>query len=123
MSLTISPELLAQIEHVIRFVRALEQQGGDDLLSTLRKMPSRFPPIGVVTSGSIGAGSLLTPSSGAAKVCEWDDSEGEYTETENTVTVYNHSQDEIEANTGGAAIFIDGHYWIFADCDPMEDTP
>ena len=102
---------------VERFNR--EKKGSVNRQRTNSPTPGRF--LAVITDAELGGASLLSPSSGLATVCDWNGTA--YAQTENQVTVYNHSGEDIAEDTPGAAIDIDGHLWLFADCDPLSSRP
>ena len=57
-----------------------------------------------------------------ATICEWSTVDEEFTETENQVTVWNHSESKsYDDDTFGIAKFIQGHWLFFGDCDGMAD--
>lgn len=58
--------------------------------------------------------------SALATICDWDESVGDYVETEDQMTVWNHSESADHAiDTFGAARFIDNHWIFFGDCAAM----
>lgn len=64
--------------------------------------------------------SLTGATSALATRCIWSSVDEEYSETEQQLTVWNHSEsDSYEADTFGQAVWIDGHWWFMGDCGPM----
>ena len=89
-----------------------------------RILPSRFRDRCVILDEALDAAthSLTGASSGLATLCQWSVDDEEYVETEDQITVWNHSEStDYAADTFGAARFIDGHYWFFGDCAAMAD--
>jgi hypothetical protein len=68
----------------------------------------------VATDSKTGATSCL------ATRLAYSVTDNEYSETDQQVTVWNHSEsDSYEIDTFGKAEWIDGHWWFFGDCGPM----
>ncbi len=75
-------------------------------------------------SSFLGAGTGSSdPAEPNATVCEIDLSTNTYKQTEQRLSVVNHSTTDHPVDTPGAAIPINGHYWFFGDCDPVADRP
>ena len=119
----LSDGLYQQIGQTVRRVRRLDRTLSEANTSNARGASSSFPIRAVILDEALTGGSFLAPSSGLATVCRWSVEDGEYTQTELQITVYNHSSEEPEADTPGAAILIDGHHWFFADCEPLASRP
>ena len=119
----LSDGLYNQIADTVRRVRRLDRTLSEANRNAKRAATSSFPIRAVILDEALTGGSFLAPSSGLATVCRWSVEDAEYTQTELQITVYNHSSEEPEADTPGAAIFIDGHYWFFADCEPLSSRP
>ena len=86
-----------------------------------RKSPA-FRNRAVILDAALGTASnaKTAPTSCLATVLRWDPAAGEYVETALQITVFNHSEStSYAANTFGAAIPIDGHFWFFGDCAAM----
>lgn len=65
--------------------------------------------------------SLTGATSCLATRCIWSPTDEEYTETDQQITVWNHSESQsFDADTFGTAFWIDGHWWFFGDCSAME---
>ena len=78
----------------------------------------------VILDVTLAASTWFVPTSGLATVCRWSVDDEEYTQTTQRLTVYNHSTTNVAAvDTPGAAIWIDGHWWFFADCDAISSRP
>lgn len=78
----------------------------------------------VILDAELAASTFLAPTSGLATVCRWSVADDEYTQTTQRLTVYNHSTANAAAvDTPGVAIWIDGHWWFFADCDAITGRP
>jgi hypothetical protein len=76
----------------------------------------------VILDEELAAGTFLAPTSGLSTVCTWYGTA--YTQTTERLTVYNHSTTNAAAvDTPGAAIWIDGHWWFFADCGAIASRP
>jgi hypothetical protein len=70
--------------------------------------------LAVATHAFTGATSAL------ATRLDWSIVNEEYTESDQQITVWNHSEtDEYETDTFGMAMWIDGHWWFLGDCGPM----
>lgn len=70
----------------------------------------------VATNAKLGA------TSGLATICVWDVEQEEFTETEEQITVWNHSESTAhEVNTIGVARWCAQHWWFFGDCGAMAD--
>ena len=64
--------------------------------------------------------SMTSPNSALATVLEWDGEK--YTETDEQITVFNHSEvTAYEPDTFGFSEVIDGHECFGGDCAPMKD--
>lgn len=71
--------------------------------------------LGVATHALTGATSAL------ATRCIWSSADNDYTETDQQLTVWNHSETQaFELNAFGIAFWIDGHWIFFGDCAAME---
>lgn len=83
-------------------------------------------PVAVILDEALDVAthSLTGATSALATRCDWSVANEEYTEAPGTVdqiTVWNHSESQsFEADTFGKAEWIDGHWWFFGDCAPME---
>ncbi len=96
-----------------------------------RRLTSRFPTHAVILDETLNAPlSFLAEPTGSidpaepnATVCAWSKEDEKYTQTERRLAVSNHSTTDHAKDTPGAAIFINGHYWFFGDCDPMTSRP
>jgi len=117
----IDPALYDQLHEMWRWYKTNVIGSGDEATPEAAKPPTRYPRRAVILDAALTAGSLLSPTSAQARLCEWDGSG--YEQTDKQITVYNHSQESHETDTGGAAIWIDGHWWFFGDCEPEEDRP
>ena len=87
-----------------------------------RLQASRFPIYAVILDAALPAGTFLDPSEPDgvnATICRWTGTR--YVQTTERLKVWNHGHNDLEADTPGAAIPIDGHYWMFADCEPLEE--
>lgn len=116
----ISDALYSQIASTIREVRHMKRRGSAPHLRGMQGASSTFLPRAVILDETLTGGSFLAPSSGLATVCRWSTESGTYVQTELQITVWNHSSSEdLEVDTPGAALLIDGHYWLFADCEPL----
>lgn len=116
----ISDALYSQIASTIREVRHMKRKGFAPHLPGMQGASSTFLTRAVILDEALTGGSFLAPSKGLATVCRWSTAADTYEQTELQIMVYNHSSSEdLEIDTPGAAIFIDGHYWLFADCEPL----
>jgi hypothetical protein len=128
----IGPEYDAQIRETILAVRGQRRVSTEGDLSGSQRFASRFSEkavildaaLGVATSSQTGATSAL------AAIQRWSVTDGEYIETEQQITVWNHSESTAyAADTFGFARFIQGHWCFFGDCAamaeriPFDDTP
>lgn len=120
----LSDALYAQLGQTVRRVRMLDRRLSEANTNNKRAAATSFPPRAVILDEALSGGSFLAPSSGLATVCRWSTESGTYVQTELQITVWNHSSSEdLEVDTPGAAILIDGHYWLFADCEPLASRP
>ena len=72
--------------------------------------------IAVATDSKTGA------TSGLATVCYWSITDEEFTESDEQITVYNHSESTgHDEDTFGVARWIAGHWWFFGDCAAMAE--
>lgn len=100
-------------------------QGIDTREGVYRETRTRgqTPPKGVIIDAALDVAThaLTGATSCLATICEWSPTDTEYTETAQQITVWNHSESQsFEADTFGKAEWIDGHWWFFGDCGPME---
>lgn len=94
---------------------------------------SRFTTTAVILDEDLpGADFLMTDESEEvdegipepnATICRLNKTTMLYEQTEDRLHVYNRSAEDHEADTPGAAIPVNGHYWFFGDCDPLSDRP
>jgi len=71
---------------------------------------------------AVASSSQTGATSAVAKIQIWSVDDEEYTETEEEVTVWNHSETASYAiDTFGFARFIQGHWVFFGDCEAMAD--
>jgi hypothetical protein len=71
--------------------------------------------LAVATHAFTGATSAL------ATRLDWSIVNEEYTESDQQITVWNHSESQsFDPDTLGIAFWIDGHWHFFGDCAPME---
>jgi hypothetical protein len=114
----LGPRALKQIQNLIlesarRLQNERPQSGKWHSQQTIRAV-ILDAALDVATHALTGATSAL------ATRCIWSPTDEEYTETEQQITVWNHSEsDEYEINTFGKAEWIDGHWWFMGDCGPM----
>jgi hypothetical protein len=80
------------------------------------------PPKAVILDEALDVAthSLTGATSADATRCIWSPADEEYTETEQQLTVWNHSEsDSYDADTFGFAHWIDGHWVFLGDCAAM----
>ena len=116
----ISKAFNAQLVQTVKAVRAMR---GREITRPNTQKTTKFRIYAVILDEALTGGTFLAPSSGLATTCRWSVEDGEYTQTELQITVYNHSSEDHAVDTPGAAILIDGHYWFFADCEPIASRP
>lgn len=126
----VSPELLQQIYETIRHYLRTHRTGEDFAADSKSRKPSALKTIAVILDEDLDGVDFLSEPSGSvdptlknATVCQWSFEKNRYVQTEQRLHVANHSAEEKLTDTPGAAIPIDGHYWFFGDCDPLEDRP
>jgi len=125
MGRTLSPEFEEQIRALIRKDRAEARNLGDVEPDPSRaSAPNSYRPWAVILNESLGAGTILNPTSAMATRCEIDADTGTYEQTEDEIKVWNHSSRSHDADTPGAAMPVDAdHYWFFGDCQAWADRP
>jgi len=122
------PSLLSeQFDAEIRAVVAAEyarQKTAGRTLPTFHSTP-RIVPLAVILNETLGAGTILNPTSAMATLCEWDVDSEEYTQldSESDVEVWNHSSRSHDEDTPGLALPCDGHLWFLGDCQAWADRP
>lgn len=119
-------------DQLVELVKRDRRTHGNKIVDTdydnqQRLLSSRFPERCVILNSALPAAtnSKTGATSGMATICRWSMENEEYTETEQQIKVWNHSEATDHAvDTFGTARFINGHYWFFGDCDAMaERTP
>lgn len=66
--------------------------------------------------------SKIGPTSCLATICVWDVEEEKFDETEEQITVWNHSESTShEQDTFGFAQWVASHWVFFGDCEAMSD--
>ena len=69
---------------------------------------------------SVASNSKTSADSATATICRRNPTTGQYTETTDTLQVWNHSESKSFAeDTFGFARMINGHWVFFGDCEPM----
>ena len=114
-------------DQLVELVKRDRRTHGNKIVDTdydnqQRLLSSRFPERCVILNSALPAAtnSKTGATSGMATICRWSMENEEYTETEQQIKVWNHSEATGHAvDTFGTARFINGHYWFFGDCDAM----
>ena len=127
----ISDALLAQIGAVVKLALRNERRTSEHSEPASSRTPTRFKTHAVILDEELaGVETFLSEASGStdlaepnATICEWDAETKKYKQTEKRLAVASHSAEAHEVDTPGAAIPIDGHYWFFGECSPMENRP
>lgn len=95
--------------------------GGDSLYIETRPRGSQADTACILDGALPAATNAKTGAASAtATVCEWDSGTSDYTETSDTVTVWNHSEaTSFAEDTFGIARYVNGHLVFFGDCQAM----
>ncbi len=119
----LSKEFDAEIREVVRAEYARLKTSG--MPTAVSYSPPRIVPLAVILNDSLGAGTILNPTSAMATLCEWDVDSEEYTQldSESDVKVWNHSSRSHDEDTPGLALPCDGHLWFLGDCEAWADRP
>ncbi len=122
--------LLAQIEDLIRLELKIGRRSTESIETAPGVRVGGFKPTAVILDATLAAADFLAVPGGSvdpaepnATVCLWSAADGKYTQTERRLAVSNHSSSAHAIDTAGAALWIDGHYWFFGDCDPLSSRP
>ena len=116
----ISTELGGQIQDTIRTVRGGKRRSVENVPSIPLRTASAFPELAVILDAALAAvTNPKEPTSALARIQRWSVADGEYTETQTQIRVYNHSFTAYAVNTFGMAKVVDGHHWFFGDCTAM----
>lgn len=122
-------------------LKARDLERLSEVLSSLRGMPGGTvfnPPdrACIVDEDIPGTLNSKVPSFGNVTLLRWDDEAERYYEASDDPSINlsleeeeefetrraaNHSEDEILKDTFAIIRWIDGHYHIFADCDPIAE--
>ena len=128
--LLISPALEKQIRRVVRDWLTAHWNVNEMMQSRQVRQPSRFRPRAVITDAAISGPNFLDtpagsidPSQPNATVCRMNPDTGKYEQTSDRLAVAVFVAHDVEADTPGVAIPVDGMYWLFAACEPMTDRP
>lgn len=109
-----------QMRDIRQTVRIVRQQFGGGA-----ENPRHFgvqSPRAVILDASLGVAThaLTGATSCLATRCIWSPTDEEYTETDQQITVWNHSEvQDFEEDAFGIAFWIDGHWIFFGDCAAM----
>lgn len=125
----LSEGLRDQTHDVIRWARLQRNSANESRQPLDRKAATRFPPRACILNEALPpATHALQPTKAKATLVRWDATAEQYREFEDDplnpdagkLTVFNHSENSNHgANTFGAALLIDGHYWFIGDCSAM----
>lgn len=120
----ITPEYDQQIRGTILNVRRMSGRSREMLESIPRKPGRAFGPHIVILDESldVATNAKTGPTKALATICDWNEDDEEYVETEEQIEVWNHSEsDSYEIDTFGIAFPVGGHYLMLGDCGPMAD--
>lgn len=107
------------IRETVRRVR-LEHGGGNS--TPQRTQVQRDICVVLDAALAVATNSMTGGTSGLATVLTWSTTDEEYSESDDQVTVWNHSESTAHAiDTFGTAKWMDGHWWFFGDCEAMAD--
>jgi hypothetical protein len=113
----LTPGQMKTVRETVRLVKGMTGGGSENPTYQGVQQPRAVvldAALDVATHALTGATSAL------ATRCIWSPTDEEYTETEQQITVWNHSENQsYEADTFGKAEWIDGHWWFVGDCGPM----
>jgi hypothetical protein len=120
----ITPGYDQQIRGTILNVRRMSGRSREMLDPIPRKPGRAFGPKIVILDESldVATNAKTGPTKALATICDWNEEDEEYVETEEQIEVWNHSEsDSYEIDTFGIAFPVGGHYFMLGDCGPMAD--
>lgn len=118
----ISPEYDRQIRQAIIDIRSLMRASIEMEQSAHQRTASRFTEKAVVLDAglAVATSSQTGATSALATIQRWSVDDEEYVETDQQITVWNHSESTAYVtDTFGFAQFIQGHWCFFGDCAAM----
>lgn len=119
--LLLSPEYDSQIRASLTRGRRKARTSRELAPRERIRQASRFPSRAVILDAALSAvTNPKIPTSALATVCRWSVADELYVETDQQITVWNHSFRSFEQHSFGEASWIDGHPWFFGDCEPMD---
>jgi hypothetical protein len=119
----ISPELYDQLAEMFQWFKTQKRQAGDAPAATAARPPTRFQPHAVITNEIFPSADIFAPTKRKVQLCEWTDDAEAYEQVGVIWDAFNHTQSDIAEDTPGIIFWIDGHWILFADCDPLTERP